>query len=347
MKRTLFGCAGASVACALLLTFSATAHAETLAPGTGYAVTERIAAADGGWDFATVDTARGQLYIARSDAITAVDLATRKVTNALAPAQRGHQVLALDNGATVFETDGTTGLARFISAADGKVLVEVAVGTKPDAAFFDPVTGLVAVMNAGDGRIALVDPKTRTLAGHIAVGGALEFAVADGKGGAFVNIEDQNAIALVDLKTRKRTGSFALPGCDGPTGLALVAGDKRLISACANEVALVLDAASGKVLAKLPIGHDPDAVLYDAARGLAFIPCGGSGTLVALAVTADGSVTLAGSIPTQVGAKTGAIDPRDGRIYLPTATLAPAQPGQKRGKPVPGSFVILVVSPRK
>ena len=111
----------------------------------------------------------------------------------------------------------------------------------------------------------------------------LEFGVADGQGGAFINIEDANAIAKVDLVNRKRTGTIALPGCEGPTGLALVAHGTRLITACANKLALVLDAASGAVVARLPIGRNPDAVLADEARGLAFIPCGGSGTLIELA----------------------------------------------------------------
>jgi len=205
------------------------------------------------------------------------------------------------------------------------------------------VTGRIAVMNAGDGTVALIDPATRKLVGKFAVAGGLEFAVADGKGGAFINLEDAGAIAHIDLATAKETGRYSLAGCEGPTGLALVR--DRLISACANGVAVVSDPAAGKVVASLPIGRDPDAVLVDAARGLAFIPCGGTGILVALTVADPEHIAVAGTLATQVGAKTGAIDPRDGRIYLPTATLAAPEPGAKRGKPVPGSFVVLVVSP--
>lgn len=322
------------------------AHAEAPAKAPPiYQIVERIPGADGGWDFASIDTAGNRLLVARSDAIEAVDLATRAVTGKLAEAHRGHQVFALDNGATIFETDGETGLARFVAARDGTVLGEVVTGKKPDAAFLDPATGLIAVMNAGDGSIALVDPHSRSLAGRIAIGGGLEFGVADGKGGAFVNIEDQNVIARVDLAGRKRVGTIPLPGCDGPTGLALVGGGARLISACANGVALVVDAKSGKMLQTLPIGSDPDAVLVDEARGLAFIPCGGTGTLIEISIADPRAFAVVGVIPTQTGAKTGALDPRDGRIYLPAATLAPREPGAKRGKPVAGTFTVLVVAP--
>lgn len=323
----------------------ACAQATTPPATVEYRIVDRIPGRDGGWDFAAVDPTRGNLYIARTDAIEGIDLATHKVTGTVAPAHRAHQVLVLDGGATLFETDGETSLGRFIAAADGKVLAEIATGAKPDAAFLDPATGLIAVMNAGDGNIALVDPKTRVLAGKITVGGGLEFGVADGKGGGFINLEDDGAIARVDLRARRRTGTIALPGCEGPTGLALIAGGTRLITACANRVALVIDARSGKTLATLPIGSDPDAVLVDEARGLAFIPCGGTGTLVAITIADPNRIAVAGIIATQVGAKTGAIDPRDGHIYLPTATLAPAAPGAKRGQPIPGTFTTLVLAP--
>lgn len=321
------------------------AHAAAPAPQANYRIVDRIAGRDGGWDFATIDSTGQRLFIARTDAIERVDLATRKVTDALAPARKAHQVLVLDGGATLLETDGETGLARFVASEDGKVLAEIATGTKPDAAFLDPVTGLVAVMNAGDGNVALIDPKTRALAGKIAIGGALEYGVADGKGGGFVNIEDGNIIARIDLKTRRKTGEIALPGCDGPTGLALVANGTRLITACANRVALVIDAGSGKTLQTLAIGGDPDAVLVDAERNIAFIPCGGTGTLVAVSIADPDRIAVVVVIPTQRGAKTGAIDPRDGRIYLPAATLAPKAAGAKRGQPVPGSYTVLVLAP--
>ncbi|MFX8230936.1 hypothetical protein ABTL16_19285, partial [Acinetobacter baumannii] len=92
----------------------------------------------------------------------------------------------------------------------------------------------------------------------IAVGGGLEFGVAGARGQAFINIEDQAVIARVDLRARRKIGTIALPGCEGPTGLALVGQGTRLITACANGVALVINVAQGKVEARLPIGSDPD-----------------------------------------------------------------------------------------
>jgi hypothetical protein len=143
----------------------------------------------------------------------------------------------------------------------------------------------------------------------------------------------------------RRTGSIALPGCEGPTGLASINQGSRLIAACANQLALVVDTVSGKVVSRLSIGLGPDAVLVDELRHRAFIPCGGSGTLVEIAIDDPKQIRVVGTITTQIGARTGAVDPRDGRIYLPTATFAPPPPGGKHGKAEPGTFGVLVVAP--
>jgi hypothetical protein len=117
------------------------------------------------------------------------------------------------------------------------------------------------------------------------------------------------------------------------------------MSACANGVAFVSDPKAKKVTGKFAIGRDPDAVLFDAKRGLAFIPCGGDGVLEIIAAGRVQGIRKIGQILTRVSAKTGALDPRTGKIYLPSARLMPPEPGAKRGKPIPGSFAILVVSP--
>jgi YVTN family beta-propeller protein len=209
----------------------------------------------------------------------------------------------------------------------------------------DPATHQIAVMNAGDGTVTLIDPVARKATGTITVGGGLEFGVADGKGGAYVNVEDRNAIAVLDLRARRVTRTIALTGCEGPTGLALVNGGTRLISACANGKAVVADPGTGKVVATLAIGRDPDAVLVDARRQRAFIPWR-DGHAQRDRHCRPGPIRVIGTVATQVGARTGALDPRDGRIYLPTATLQAPAPGAKRGLPVPGTFVVLVLAPR-
>ena len=315
-------------------------------PATGYAVVERIAGADGGWDYASLDMAGGRLYVSRTNGVMAVDLATHKVIDALAPANGAHASFAIDGGRTVVETDGRTGNTRFIDAATGKVQNEIATGQKPDAALYEPVSGRVVVMSPGNGMVTEIDVKTRKVVAQFALAGGLEAADADGKGHIWVNLEDAGSLSEIDAVAGKVLRTIKLTGCEGPTGLALVAGNSRVISACANGVATVADTVSGKLVATLAIDKGPDYVLVDEGRHRAFIPCGGSGTLVEIATDKADAIHVTSHIPTQAGARTGAIDPRDGRIYLPTAKFLPPAPGERRGKQVPGSFVVLVVAPK-
>ena len=310
-----------------------------------YSVVARIPGADGSWDYASVDPVRGRLYVARADAVMAVDLATGKVTDHLAPAQRSHEVLPIDKGATLVETDGTSGTTRFLDAATGAQIAQVATGKKPDYAYQDATTGLIVVMNPGSNAVVLIDPATHAIVRTITVAGGLEAGDSDGKGHAFINLEESNALAEVDQVAGTLMRTIPLTGCDGPTGLAMLSGGTRVMSACANGVATVVDAASGKLVQTLPVGKGPDAVIADPTRNLVFVPAGRDGNLTAISTADPAHYAVVATIPTQVGARTGALDPRTGRIYLPAASYLPAAAGQ-RPQAKPGSFVVVVVAPK-
>jgi hypothetical protein len=104
---------------------------------------------------------------------------------------------------------------------------------------------------------------------------------------------------------------------------------------------VVLEADSGKVLATLPIGKGTDACVFDAAAGLAF-SSNRDGTLTVVEQPEDGKYRVLADVPTQLGAKTMALDPKTHNLYLATAQFKEAAPG-KTGQPVPNTFTILVV----
>lgn len=313
-------------------------------PAPAYAVTDHIKIPDGGFDYASFDPAHRRVYVSRAGGVTAVDIDSKTVTGHLIEAGRTHESLPLDDGAKLLVTDSTSNSAHLVDALTGARLAEIPVGQKPDGALFDPASGLALVLNGASGTASLVDPAAQKAVGTIAIGGGLEFGVADGAGKAFVNVEDKNQIAVLDTQARKLVGHYALNGCEGPTGLAYAPDAGVLISACANKVAKVIRASDGADLATLNIAAGADAVIYDAGRYLAFIPCGRDGVLVVIAVRSASDVAVVQTVKTQVGAKTGALDPKTGALYLPTAHFA-VGPGGAKGAPAPGSFELLVVAP--
>ncbi len=304
-------------------------------------VVATIPGPDGGWDMTSVDVEARRLYVAHGDAVMAVDLDSGKVTPALVEGKRLHAVLPLAAGRAL-STNGGDNTATLFEAATGKVIASIATGLNPDDAIFDPSSGLALVMDGrAEGSITLIDPKTATSPGKISVGGKLEFAVADGHGRVYVNVEDKGEIAVIDVGARKVVAHYALTGCEEPSGLALNPTNGLLIAACSNKKALAVQSKDGAVTSTLTIGERPDGAIFDPARKLFFIPCGEGN--IAVIDGKSGTPTVIATIPTANGARTAALDQRTGKIYLPTADFnAPAE-GEKRHTVVPGSFRVLVV----
>ncbi len=314
------------------------------AAGPAYTVTGSIAGPDGGWDYGTFDPDLRRFYVTHAGAVFAVDVDTGKVTPKLGDAPGSHKVVPLDGGRTLAVTVGADNTLRFLDAQTGATQGSVATGQGPDSATFDPASSLVIVAAHRGGEVDLIDPKAKTSAGTIAVGGALEELALDGRGDLFVNVEDKSELVRIDLKSKTITGRLKLEGCDGPTGLVFAPHAHALIAACDGKAAVV-DAQTFKLETLLTIGKGPDAALYDPQRKLVLIPCGGSGEIAIISAAAPGKVAVLGMAPTERGARTGALDPKTGKLYLPAARFQPPAPGERRGKMEPGSFHIVVVSP--
>jgi DNA-binding beta-propeller fold protein YncE len=327
-----------SILTAALIAGALCAAQATAAAPPRLAVSGEIAGPDGGWDYLSFDPVHRRLYVSRTDGVMAIDVDTGKVTPKLVEAQRTHMAVPVNHGADLVITSTTAGAALIADALTGKVRATIKTGTKPDGAFLEPSSGLVWVLdNAGAG-IALIDPKAGTKVATIAVPGALESAAMDGQGKVFINVEDKNEIAVVDVKARKLIAHYPLAGCDEPNGLAY--GEGRLVAACVNNVAKVVDAKDGKEVATLPIGPRPDTALYDPARKVVYIPTAADGKLTLIS---PGQAKVVGVVATHTGARSQALDAKTGTLYLPAADYAPA-PAAGRPTPVPGTFRILKVT---
>ena len=313
------------------------------APAPSYRMKASIAGPDGGWDLASVDPIAHRLYVARTDGVMAVDLRTGKVTPAIVPSQRGHAALAIPGSREIVSTNGTSKTALLFDGLTGKVRATISTGKKPDAAAYDPRTRTVWIMNPDSGSITVVDPQSAKVVATVPVSGSLELGAVDGEGHLFVNVEDRNEVAVIDTRSRSLVTRFALPGCDGPTGIAYAPDAKLLVSACANGLAIV-SARDGRTVATLAIGPRPDGALYDPRRHVALIPSGGDGTLAVIRLS--GTPTVIDRIATAKGSRTAALDPSTGRIYLPSADFAPPV-GQDRPKMIPGTFRVLVLEPTR
>jgi DNA-binding beta-propeller fold protein YncE len=317
------------------------ASAPVCAGVSGLKVVKEISGPDGHWDLVNFDPVQRRVYIAHGDDVLVIDADSGRVHAGFAQGSHLHAVVPVPGTDRLVTTNSGDKTARVLDAANGKVLASIPGPADTDSAAYDPATRDVVVIGGDSGEIELIDPRTMKSTGSLKIGGALEFGVPDGKGRFFINGEEANDIEVVDLKSLKVVAHYPMPECQRPTGLAYVEGD-RLVSSCQGK-AEILSAADGRVIASLPIGAGPDAVIYDPKRHLALIPSGRAGTLSVIALEGPQANTVIDTVQTQVGARTGTVDPKTGRVWLPTAKYAPpAQPG---GRPttVAGTFHVLVL----
>ncbi|WP_206243432.1 YncE family protein [Novosphingobium terrae] len=294
------------------------------------------------WDFAQWDGEHHRLLVAHGKDVLVVDPATRAVRS-IGQIQYAHAVLPLPGHDRILVTSKFDDSVRILDGSSGAEVNRIAVAKDPDATVLSADGHKAYVMAAKAGTISVVDLDSMVETGRIPLKTGLEVAVLASPTLLAVNTEDFNEIELVDLATNKPAGTIPLPGCEGPTGLAI--GPNGLaLSACANGKAALVDIAHRKVVRMLPIGMGPDTVIWDAAHHRFLVPCGESGSLSIIAMDKAGPHVLP-AVATGPNARTAALDPATGRLYLPSARLNPVIKGQPKTV-VSGNFRILALSPR-
>jgi len=291
------------------------------------------------WDAITLDAANHHLFITHGSHVVVVDSKTLAVAGDIPNVAGAHQVaVGLGKG---FATSGTTNTVVVFDARTLAVTGSIAVGTKPDGAVYDPFSRRVFTFNAGSKDATAIDVASGTVDGTVPLGGKPEFAVADGKGHIYDNIEDTSEVVEIDTKKMDVTHRWKLAPCESPSGLAIDKAHGRLFMACENEMMAVFDVKAGKVIATLPTGKGADGAAYDPATHTVFIP-NGEGHMTIVQPSGGDKYRVAAQLPTQFGARTIEIDPATHRVFTVTADLT-ADPGKHPPyKMGPGSFRLLV-----
>ena len=303
----------------------------------------------GGWDVLAADTTAKRLYVTRGDRVVVVDTESGKDVGEVPHTDGVHAVALAHEFGQGYTSNGKANSVTVFDLKSLKTVQEIRIdGQNPDLILYDEPTRQVFVFNGRSANASVIDAKSGTVAGTIPLGGKPEFAVSDGHGRVFVNIEDKNELVAIDSKTRKVDTRWPLTACDEPTGLAIDPVHHRLFSACGNEHMAVTDSTNGHQVASVPIGKGPDGAAFDPQLGLAFSSNGQDGTLTVVHEDDPDHFSVVQTLATQKSARTLALDAKTHRIYLAAAEFgaAPAATNeQPRPRPpmVPDSFVILVV----
>jgi DNA-binding beta-propeller fold protein YncE len=322
--------------------------ANSYAADSGYHIIKRLrVGGEGGWDYLTVDGAARRLYISRSTHVMVIDLDTDEVVGDIPNTPGVHGIAVAPGLNRGFTSNGKADTSTIFDLKTLKVLGEVKTGGNPDAIIYDPVSKKVFTFNGRSRDATVFDAVSGKVVRTMPLGGKPEFAVTDGKGRVYVNIEDTNEVVEIDsLKTRE-SRRFPLNHCDEPTGMGLDSEHHRVFSGCHNKTMTILDITAGKVIATMPIGANVDGNGFDAGPGLAF-SANGDGTLTVVREASPGNFEVVETVTTKRGSRTMAIDPKTHNIYLPAAQFSQPEESTQAGSKqrpvmVKDSFEVLVV----
>jgi YVTN family beta-propeller protein len=319
-----------------------------LAAGSGYHVIKTYKlGGEGGWDYLTLDRASRRLYLSRSTHVLVIDADSGKPVGDIADTPGVHGIALAPEFVRGFISNGREGTVSIFDLATLKVVGKITVGENPDAILYDPASKRVFTFNGRSHDATAIDAAKGTVIGTIKLNGKPEFAVSDGKGEVFVNLEDSSQLLALDPDKLEIKSRWPLAPCEEPTGLAIDRKNRRLFSGCGNKLMAVVDADSGKIISTLPIGEGVDASAFDPETALAFASCG-EGVLTVLHEDSPDKFSVAENVPTERGARTMALDLASHQIFLVTAKFGlppPSTAEQPHPRPsiLPDSFEVLVV----
>lgn len=300
---------------------------------------------DGGFDYITVDAKTHRLYVPRSTHTMVIDADSGKVVGDIAGQKHNHGVALAPEIGRGFISDGAGSIVIF-DLKTNAVLGTVAAKDDADGIIYDRSTGLVLVA-CGDAGVLVTlkadaDPKAVAIDAPIELGGKPEYLASDEAGKVYVNLEDKDQVAVVDLKARKVLAHWPVAPGGSPVGMSIDTEKHRIFVGCRKpQKMLVMNTNDGKVIADLPIAAGVDATRWDGHQAFASTREG----KLSVAAENDGKFEIVQTVTTGVGTKTMDIDNGTHKIYLPTAEFEAAKVGE-RPNAKPGSFMVVVVGQR-
>src|ERR1700760_2075442 len=184
----------------MLTALGAILPAVLFAAATGYHITGEITiGGDGGWDYLSVDSAARRMYVSHQSHVVVVDLDANKVAGDIPDTPGVHGIAVASDLGKGFISNGRGNNVTVFDLKTLKPIGEkIATGENPDDITYDKGTGRVFAFNGRSKSATVIDAKTDKVVATIPLGGKPEFAVVDGKGHVYDNLEDTNEIVEID-----------------------------------------------------------------------------------------------------------------------------------------------------
>jgi YVTN family beta-propeller protein len=284
-----------------------------------YSIKKKIPiAGQGSWDYLIVDDGARRLYVSHATQVEVVDVDSGSVVGSIPKTPGVHGIALATEVGRGFVSNGQSSTVTIFDLKTLKPIGEVPTGKKPDAIIFDPATSRVFAFNGDSNSATAIDAATGKVAGTVDLGGGPEYAVADGKGYVYDNLEDQSMVVRINARDLKVEQRWPTAPCSAPASIGMDRASRRLFVGCRSKVMAVMNADTGQVITTLPIGDHVDATVYDSDNKLIF-NSNGEGTITVIRQESPDKYSVVETVKTLPRAKTMALDPKTHQLFLSTA----------------------------
>ena len=330
--------------------FATTAVAQATDVGLLYKLESAVTlpSTDSGWDYIKMQPGTSRLFLARDiDGLTVFDVDQQKALSTVENSKGANGPLLLPeyNRGYVANTDGS------LSSFDLKSLkpierLQLDKDGGLNSGVHDPATKQIHFITGtreAQSTWYTLDAATGKLLKTTAFPfRKMDDPAVDGAGNLYAPARKDNLILKLDSKTLKETARWPAPCNVSKTRWQ--ASTRRIIAACVgdNPQFFVVDPATGKVTAKLPIGPSIDGIGIDEKRKR-IVASSNAGFVTVIQQKGADQYELLGSVTTRYEARMMFMDERNGNLYLVTADSTT----DSKEKQVyhPNTFVVLTYKP--
>jgi len=271
----------------------------------------------GGFDYLFIDESARRLYVSHGTQVEVLDVDSGNIVGKVPNTLGVHGIAIAPELGMGFVSDGQTSTVTVFDLKTLKTTGEIPTGKKPDAIIYDPATSQVFAFNGGSNSTTVISAADSKVKATVDLGGGPEFAVADGNGFVFNNLEDKNELIKIDARKDSVVQRWPLAPCEAPSSMAMDKANRRIFIGCRSKVMAVVDADSGKVITTVPIGDHVDASAFDPESKLIF-NSNGEGTISIIHEDSKDKYSVVQTVKTVPRARTMALDLKTHQAFLST-----------------------------
>jgi DNA-binding beta-propeller fold protein YncE len=267
-------------------------------------------------DHLAVDLARERLYVAElgNESLGVVDLRKGRVLRTISGLHEPQGIGYVPSTDTLYVANARDGSVRLFRGAGLAPAGEIALGDDSDNIRVDDQAHRVFV-GYGTGALAVIDTSTGSKIADIPLKAHPESFRLEASGTRiFVNVPDNNEIAIVDRATNKQVASWQTNALRWNFPLALDANGNLLTVFRQPPRLAMFSSQDGHLLASVQTCKDSDDVFVDGRRNRVYVSCGEG--LIDVFSAQEGTYVRVARVPTVSGARTALFVPELDRLYV-------------------------------